>query len=182
MNLSFCYRLQHLQHNAKFAQYLLACLSTLGGSNHLCNKPRQALVLARQQEALGHRLGSTDIVIRARVFQAVNIAILGAEAVADAMLQDCMLRARTAGRDSVAHFVRAVWDWLIKELAVMHEQRADDTCAQKYKYKEVEVESPLSSLLTYKYVPPTGPPTTEQFESANTYTNTFPGNVVPTHR
>ena len=64
MNRSFGRRLFLLERNAMHSQYLLACLSTLGGAHHLCNKPIQALQLAINQEAVGKRLGSTAIVIR----------------------------------------------------------------------------------------------------------------------
>jgi hypothetical protein len=52
INISFSSRLKTLERNAKHIQYLLACFSTLGGANHLCNRPAEALVLARQQVRL----------------------------------------------------------------------------------------------------------------------------------
>jgi len=161
MNTSYSGRLQRLLRDAKHAQYLLACLSTLGGANHLCNKPRQALALAKQQEAIGTRLGSTDIVLRARAFQAVNYALLGAEPLAHALFADTVKHARCAQRESTQTFVQGLWDWLNKDLNAMQAQQQQQQ-QQQVEHKqdigafirEIEVESPLNSLLHYKYKPP----------------------------
>ena len=126
MNTSFSGRLQRLLRSAKHAQYLLACLSTLGGANHLCNKPRQALALAKQQESVGHKLGSTDIVLRARAFQAVNYALLGAEPLAHALFADTVQRAKDTQRDSTHAFVQGLWDWLQRDLDVLHTQQREE--------------------------------------------------------
>ena len=125
----------------------MACLSTLGGSNHLCNKPRAALTLARQQEVLGLRLGATELVIRARVFQAVNWATLGAVPLAFAILQQCEALARKERREDSVHFVRTMRWWLQKELD-MNEiaERAEAS-------REEKVRDPLQMLLCYQYDP-----------------------------
>jgi len=200
MNTSFSGRLQRLLRSAKHAQYLLACLSTLGGANHLCNKPRQALALAKQQESVGHKLGSTDIVLRARAFQAVNYALLGAEPLAHALFADTVQRAIDTHRESTLAFVQGLWDWLQRDLEVLHTQQREERAKAEMGGKrrrlgrshktntstssasagepgrgqvstdmdmgmgmgmdvgkficEIEVESPLSTLLYYNYKPP----------------------------
>lgn len=175
INTSFSGRLQYLQRQAKHAQYLLACLSTLGGANHLCNKPLEALALARQQEVVGHKLGSTDIVLRARAFQAVNYALLGAEGLAHSLLGDCVDKARTACRESTLTFVQNMWTWLQRELEDQHKQKEqfqnktdssvgsisgsltdDGQWQQRLRMLTARADqsSPLQGLLHYKYSEP----------------------------
>lgn len=76
-NFRFGSYLRKLEKEAIIIQYQLACLSTLGGAYHLCNKPRVALAISIRQEMIGRRLGSTLLIIRAKVFQAVNLWLLG---------------------------------------------------------------------------------------------------------
>jgi len=147
INMGLCERLRRLQRDAKHMQYLMACLSTLGGSNHLCNKPRAALVLARQQEHLGHRMGATELVIRARVFQAVNWATLGHVQFAFAVLQQCEELALRERRPDSLHFTRNMRWWLQKEFEISEIQERAEAAAG-----EVE-RNPMKMLLCYQYDP-----------------------------
>ncbi len=69
-------RLMQLQKNALYFQYQLACLNTLGGAYHLCNKPKVALRIATSQLQLGHLIVSPFLVIRALLYQYVNLSLL----------------------------------------------------------------------------------------------------------
>lgn len=57
MNKSFAYRLANLRRQGAALQYELAVLTTLGGAYHLCNHPREALMLSHRLEILGNKLG-----------------------------------------------------------------------------------------------------------------------------
>jgi hypothetical protein len=153
LNMSFCYRLRRLERDAKYMQYLLACLSTLGGANHLCNKPHIALILARQQEFLGYRLGSLELIIRARVFQAVNYAWLGNQSLAFAMLKQCKALAIRDGRESCLHFVVTMKWWLKQELPeikdIMREQQ--NSIERENITRVTKTKDPMHMLLNYKY-------------------------------
>jgi len=109
-------RLRSLERNAMHIQYLLACLSTLGGANHLCNRPIEALALARRQELVGRRLGSTSVIIRAQVFQAINQALLGNVQVSRQMFKSCLQSARKEEWLNLEVFVLASKNWLEREL------------------------------------------------------------------
>lgn len=76
-NMSFSKNLRRLELRAIEIQYQLACLSTLGGAYHLCNNPTTALIIARKQEIVGRILGSSAVILRSKVFQAVNHGLLG---------------------------------------------------------------------------------------------------------
>jgi hypothetical protein len=108
-------RLNTLSREAKHMQYLIAVTSTLGGANHLCNKPRRAMEMALRQEAVGIRLGATSIVIRSRVFQAVNLALLGRSKECRLMFRDCLRKAEASRDDGIIAFTKAVYGWLVRE-------------------------------------------------------------------
>ena len=108
--------LRLLERKAQTIQYMLACLSTLGGAHHLCNKPEAALQLALQQEYVGRRLGSTQVVIRAQVFQAVNHALLGNLAKSRAQFKLLEAAAREADFSNMLGFVRACRQWVRHEV------------------------------------------------------------------
>lgn len=108
--------LRLLERRAQTIQYMLACLSTLGGAHHLCNKPEAALQLAVQQEYVGRRLGSTQVVIRAQVFQAVNHALLGDRAKSRAQFRMLEARAKKADFSNMLGFVRACRHWVKHEV------------------------------------------------------------------
>lgn len=114
--------LRLIERKAVQIQYLLACLSTLGGAHHLCNKPKEALQLALRQEYLGYVLGSTQVVIRAQVFQAVNYAILGDVKKSRAYFKAIERRARDEGWSNMVGFVQASRNWVTGELLAIKGQ------------------------------------------------------------
>lgn len=119
--------LRMLERRASQIQYLLACLSTLGGAHHLCHKPREALQLAIRQEFVGRVLGSTQVVVRAQVFQAVNYALLGDVRLSRHFFRHILKIARAADESSnggfaLHSFVKASLRWVSMEL---NERKAD---------------------------------------------------------
>ncbi len=109
-------RLNSVIRIARFISYQLACLSTLGGANHLCDKPKVALKIAMRQEFIGHAIGSTSIVIRARVYQAVNYGLLDKANKANKIFIECEEDAILQGWSSLIDFVKASKIWLQNEL------------------------------------------------------------------
>jgi hypothetical protein len=90
-NFRFGSYLRKLEKEAIIIQYQLACLSTLGGAYHLCNKPQVALEISLRQEMIGRKLGSTLLIVRAKVFQAVNLRLLGRRRESDAVFRWCYI-------------------------------------------------------------------------------------------
>ena len=111
--------LRMLERRALQIQYLLACLSTLGGAHHLCNKPKEAMQLALRQEYLGFVLGSTQVIVRARVFQAVNLALLGQVELSRRCFRRILTLAKAEEQwnAGLVPFVKASARWVVMELA-----------------------------------------------------------------
>lgn len=116
MNKSYARRLNKLVWLAVEFQYHLACLSTLGGAYHLCNHPETALVIAIRQEMIAKKLGSTSVMLRAKVFQAVNLGLLGKMKESSAMFRYCIDQASKEGWTEMSGFVEASRKWLEVEL------------------------------------------------------------------
>ena len=123
MNKSFGRRLNRLCWEAGQIQYNLACLSTLGGAYHLCNHPETALVIAIRQEMFARKLGSTSVVLRSKVFQAVNLGLLGRGKECIAMFQHCNEEASREGWTEMSGFVEASRKWLEVELGLQNEKK-----------------------------------------------------------
>lgn len=117
MNKSFGRRLALLQHQAIYAQYQLAYFNTLGGAYHLCDHPREAFLIAKQQEFLGRRLGSTTLVIRAKGYQAVNLGLLGSKRKAALLFKDLETRAKNEGSEQLVSFICALRMWTATQTA-----------------------------------------------------------------
>lgn len=124
---SFCGHVFRMIRRAALAQYTLACLSTLGGANHLCDRPLQALVMARRQELVGQVLQNFSIVVKAQVYQAVNFALLGKRKRSEGMLHriekaiiDGMGGASTSTTESLLQFLNASRIWLANEDKYRH--------------------------------------------------------------
>ena len=131
-----------MERKAGQIQYVLACLSTLGGAHHLCNKPNEALKLAIQQEYIGYILGSTQIILRAQVFQAVNYAILGYSNYS----KKCFKRIIKKAKESedwcdMISFAKASQNWLKGELASRNEHKGhdDDTKEQQQNQQQLQI-------------------------------------------
>ena len=101
---------------ARYISYQLACLSTLGGANHLCDKPKTALKIAMRQEFIGLAIGSTSIVIRSRVYQAVNYGLMKKANRSKKIFTECEEDALVQGWSSLIDFVKASKIWLQNEL------------------------------------------------------------------
>lgn len=117
MNRSFTRRLNNLIFEAMDIQYNLACLSTLGGAYHLCNHPETALLIALRQEMFAKKLGSTSVRLRSKVFQAVNLGLLGKEKESALMFRYCLEQSAKEGWADMTSFVEASKSWLKIELA-----------------------------------------------------------------
>lgn len=116
MNRSFARRLNRLVWEAIEIHYNLACLSTLGGAHHLCNHPEAALVIALRQEMFARKLGSTSVMLRSKVFQAVNLGLLGKVKESAGMFRHCKQKALQEGWTEMSGFVEASRKWLEMEL------------------------------------------------------------------
>jgi hypothetical protein len=124
LNFSFAARLLYLEKQAIEIQYQLAYLSTLGGAYHLCNNPRKALTIAYEQEKVGHKLGSTAIIIRSKVFQAVNLGLLGEQNTCVRIFQNCKSMAVNCNWTDMLSFVTASEQWFImNHLVVEHKKK-----------------------------------------------------------
>ena len=148
MNKGLGRRLARLQRDAMIMQYHIAVLSTLGGAHHLCNKPETALVLACQQEAVARRLGSSSLLVRSKVFQAVNLGLLGQKKQSRALFRNCDDLSRAAGWTDMASFVDASRHWLVVELRLTKEQRKKNT-QQQEQQQGIDLPSGSSPLFQY---------------------------------
>lgn len=112
-NFAFSRRLNFLQYCAMETQYQLAYLSTMGGACHLTNNIDKALVIAKQQESIAERLGSLEIKIRSRVFQAVNLGMKGDESTCKSILRECTKLATSNNWTGMGVFVKNSETWLV---------------------------------------------------------------------
>ena len=117
MNLEFSKRLRRLEYKGLAIQYQLACLSTLGGAYHLTNKPETAFMIAYRQEMVGRLMGSVSVAIRAKVFQAVNLSLLGQDRLSKCMFAACKRMAAENSWAGMAAFVEASETWLRNQRA-----------------------------------------------------------------
>uniref|UniRef100_A0A7S3HSH5 Uncharacterized protein n=1 Tax=Spumella elongata TaxID=89044 RepID=A0A7S3HSH5_9STRA len=112
LDLRFSKRLLVLEKKGMEIQYQLAYLSTLGGAYHLCNRPETAFYIALRQEMIGRLLGSHSIVIRAKVFQAVNLSLLGYPKASKNLFKACKRVAAANDWAGMTAFVTASEHWL----------------------------------------------------------------------
>lgn len=112
IDYSFYSRLRKLQKVAIILQYQIAYLSTLGGAYHLCNKPTVAFQIAQRQERVGRILGSSQIIIRALVFQAVNLRLLGLNSQSDNLFSRIKLMPELT--DDLRNFQVACELWVLR--------------------------------------------------------------------
>ena len=115
LGLAWTERLLKLLKLSIHAQYELACLSTLGGAYHLCDRPRQALQLAKRQEAVGRRYGIHSVTVRSKVFQAVNYGLLGKTKKALKLFADSRKEAENSD-GSLLKFCDAAKSWLLRKM------------------------------------------------------------------
>lgn len=112
IDYSFFAKLKTLQKNMIATQYQLACLSTLGGAYHLCNRPKVALALAQKQELVGKKAGSVSVIVRSKVFQAVNHRLLGHKHISKLLFDECFSLANSS--IELTNFIQASKDWLYR--------------------------------------------------------------------
>lgn len=127
MNKSFAERLLRLRYFATQMQYQLACFNTMGGAYHLCDKPRNALVIAKRQEQLAVQLGSPSLFLRARGFQAINIAMLGDIKKAYRMLRLLIRQANNQNLQDILKFLTSTLLWLSNNRPQMSEEYVPTT-------------------------------------------------------
>lgn len=125
IDLRFARRIMRLIAEQAVVQYQLAYLSTLGGAYHLCNRPHVALAIAIRQENVGRRMGSFTIVIRAKVFQAVNMRLLGQKDVSDRLMKDAYSLLDQSGLENIRSFVVASHKWLERNYGNIEEEKAE---------------------------------------------------------
>ena len=123
LETSFGRKLMRLQRDAMILQYNIAVLSTLGGAHHLCNKPEGALVLACQQELVARQLGSSTLLLRSKVFQAVNLGLMEKKRQANSMFRQCEMLVEKEGWTNMSNFVDASKNWLKVELRLIKQQK-----------------------------------------------------------
>lgn len=127
LDLRFDWRIRKLLAEQQFIQYQLAYLSTLGGAYHLCNKPHIALVIAARQELVGRKMNSFTIIIRARVFQAVNMRLLGKRKRSKALMESAYSLLDRSGLDNLRSFVTASHQWLERNYGKVDEEDSFET-------------------------------------------------------
>lgn len=137
-------RLIPLQKKAINTQYQLACLSTMGGAYHICNYPKQALALAIQQELIGRSMGATNIIVRAKLYQYVNLAMLGLNNKAKKTLK--VAKACAAGNDSLVEFCDVMEKWYNNSRKI----RARESLKNGEETSEDEQQQQNDSLTTLK--------------------------------
>lgn len=111
-----------IQKQASEFQYSFAYLSTLGGAHFLVSQDRhgeasiqstqRALIIAIKQEMLGKSLGSTSLIIRARVYQAVNWALLGSRKRSKRIFKECKKHAKQETWTNTLNFCESSEDWV----------------------------------------------------------------------
>eukprot|EP01031_Cornospumella_fuschlensis_P034111 gene34111-41285_t len=128
IDMAFGRRIKHLENMARYYQYQLAYISTLGGAYHLCNKPRVALQIAKRQEVVGRSIGSSAVVIRAMLFQAVNLRMLEKCRKSEKLMKQCkqmvndvMSRNPDLGNEMLL-FVQSNEEWLNKNYPSIGEE------------------------------------------------------------
>jgi hypothetical protein len=144
MNRSFTRRLNSLIFEAMDIQYNLACLSTLGGAYHLCNHPETALVIAVRQEMFAKKLGSTSVILRSKVFQAVNLGLLGKEKESASMFKYCLEQSAKEGWTDMSSFVEASRSWLSIEQSLKKKKNGSTGNKKKNGDKNGHTTFPIS--------------------------------------
>lgn len=131
LDLRFDWRIRKLLAEQQFIQYQLAYLSTLGGAYHLCNKPHVALVIAARQELVGRKMNSFTIIIRARVFQAVNMRLLGKRKRSKMLMESAYNLLDRSGLDNLRSFVTASHQWLERNYGTLAEGDSYETATSE---------------------------------------------------
>jgi hypothetical protein len=105
-------RLLSLQKEALTIQYQLAYYSTMGGAYSVCNHPKQALTIARHQEYLGRRVSASNVIIRAKLFQYLNLSLLGSKKRAKVALAEARALAQQCHSLEMIEFCETIQKWI----------------------------------------------------------------------
>jgi hypothetical protein len=144
LNRSFTRRLNSLIFEAMDIQYNLACLSTLGGAYHLCNYPKTALIISIRQEMFAKKLGSTSVMLRSKVFQAVNLGLLGKEKESASMFKYCLEKSKKEGWTDMSSFVEASRSWLDIEQSLKKKKNGSPENKEKIGDKNGQITFPVN--------------------------------------
>ena len=112
-----------IQRDAAVFQYHFARLSTLGGANFLISQDRSgessvkciqnALMIAYEQELLGKTFNCTSLIIKAKVYQAVNWALLGYTKRSSKLFKICRSEAmKQSSSNNLIEFCESSENWL----------------------------------------------------------------------
>ena len=116
LNKSWCDRLLYLQLKAMQFQYYLACYNTIGGAYHLCDQPKKALFISQKQEILARKIGSIQLLLKAKAFQYTNIGLLGRPKRATKLLNNLINEAEEKNLTEMKQFIEANLSWMRQRL------------------------------------------------------------------
>jgi hypothetical protein len=109
-------KLFSLQKSSLIIQYQLAYYSTLGGAYSVCNHPKQALYIARNQELLGKQIHSDNIIIRAKLYQSMNLSLLGSKKRSKLALDEATKLAQKLNSTEMIEFCQTISKWMKNNL------------------------------------------------------------------
>jgi hypothetical protein len=100
----------------------LIALDRQGEERRIC--VRRALAIAKRQEILGDMLGSSSLSIRARVYQAINVSLLGKRKMSKKMFEDCKSRAarEASWSPGLLSFCEASEAWLYANMKPIRQE------------------------------------------------------------
>lgn len=81
----------------------------------MCKNNKVALVLAKQQEFIGRRMQSTDIVFKSLVYQGLNYYLMNKQNKAKKIFINCENFAKSRNNQNLLNFVNASKLWLISK-------------------------------------------------------------------
>jgi hypothetical protein len=117
-------KLLSLQKSALIIQYQLAYYSTLGGAYSVCNHPKQALYIAKNQELLGKLMNSNNVIIRAKLYQSINLSRLKSKKRSKLALDEATSLAQKSNSVEMIEFCQTISKWtrnnLNSELPQIH--------------------------------------------------------------
>lgn len=111
-NMKFSCRLNTMNKFTKEVSYQLACLSTLGGAYHLINDPNKAFMIAVKTEWIGRLIGSSELLVKANVYKAVNLGLKGGKRECKKLLKQCRRYASPYINSNMVEFIDRSESWL----------------------------------------------------------------------
>lgn len=126
VNKSWYNRLLYVQLKAVQLQYYLACYNTMGGAYHLCDQPKNALVISQKQEMLARQIGSLPLLFRALGYQYTNIGLMGYPKRATNKLEHLIKEAQRQQMVDLVHFLQANLVWMQQHLLVSKQTQIEN--------------------------------------------------------